>query len=151
MLKEFKEFAVRGNVIDMAVGIIIGAAFTSVIQSLVRDILMPPLGAITGTMDFSDLYLILLEGDPAGPYSTLDAARKAGAVVIGYGQFVNALLSFLIVSFVVFLMVKYINKLKRPAQTPEPVSPSIKKCTFCFSDIPVEAKRCPHCTSHLEE
>lgn len=150
MLKEFKEFAVKGNVIDMAVGIIIGAAFTSVVQSLVNDILMPPLGLLMGGVDFSDFFIILKEGSIPPPYETLAAAREAGAVTLSYGVFINALLSFLIVSFAVFLLIKYINKLKRPQEKPEPVAPTIKKCSYCFSDIPVEATRCPNCTSELE-
>lgn len=150
MLKEFKEFAVKGNVIDMAVGIIIGAAFTSVVQSLVNDILMPPLGLLLGGVDFSEFFIILKEGSTRPPYETLAAAREAGAVTLSYGVFFNALLSFLIVSFAVFMLIKYINKLKRPQQKPEPVAPTIKKCKYCFSDIPVEATRCPNCTSELE-
>ncbi|NGP89209.1 large conductance mechanosensitive channel protein MscL [Fodinibius halophilus] len=150
MFKEFKEFAVRGNVIDMAVGIIIGAAFTTVVQSLVKDILMPPLGLLTTEIDFGNAFLVLKEGTTPGPYSSLQIAQEAGAVVLRYGTFFNAVISFGLVSFTVFLLVRYINKLKRPKQTPEPVSPAIKKCQFCFSDIPVEARRCPHCTSNIE-
>jgi len=151
MFKEFKEFAVRGNVIDMAVGIIIGAAFTTVVQSLVKDILMPPLGLLTSEIDFANAFLVLKEGVTPGPYATLQIAQEAGAVVLRYGNFINAAISFAFVSFAVFLLVRYINKLKSPKQSPEPVSPKIKKCSFCFSDIPVEATRCPHCTSELEE
>lgn len=151
MLKEFKEFAVRGSVIDMAVGIIIGAAFTGVVQSLVRDIMMPVLGLITQGVDFANDFIVLQEGGTPAPYSTIEAAREAGAVVLRYGAFLNALISFLIVSFAVFLIVKYINKLKRPVKTPEPAAPAVKKCPHCISDIPVEATRCPHCTSHLKE
>lgn len=150
MFREFKEFAVRGNVIDMAVGIIVGGAFTGVVQSLVRDIIMPPLGYLTGSMDFSHLFIVLREGPVAGPYRTLAAARESGAILVSYGQFVTSALSFLIVAFVVFLMVRYINRLRRPADSPEPVSPAIRKCAYCCSDIAVEASRCPHCTSHLE-
>ncbi len=151
MFKEFKEFAVRGSVIDMAVGIIIGAAFTTVVQSLVKDILMPPLGLLTSEIDFANAFLVLKEGSTPAPYSTLQMAQEAGAVVLRYGTFINAAISFALVSFAVFLLVRYINNLKNPKQTPEPVSPKIKKCTYCFSDIPVEATRCPHCTSELEE
>lgn len=149
MLKEFKEFAVRGNVIDMAVGIIIGAAFTSVVQSLVKDLLMPPLGLLTSEIDFANAFLVLKEGTPPAPYATLQSAQEAGAIVLRYGSFVNAVISFTIVAFTVFLLVRYINKLKSPKRPPEPVSPKIKKCAYCFSDIPVEASRCPHCTSEL--
>lgn len=151
MLKEFKEFAVRGSVIDMAVGIIIGAAFTSVVQSLVKDIFMPLLGLLTKGIDFSNDFIVLSEGITPPPYASLQIAQDAGAVVLRYGTFLNALISFILVSFVVFLLVRYINKLKRPQDTPEPAVPSIKKCPFCISDIPVEATRCPNCTSRLEE
>lgn len=151
MWKEFKAFAVRGSVIDMAVGIIIGAAFTSVVQSLVKDILMPPLGLLMGGIDFSNAFIVLHEGSTPAPYQTLQMAQEAGAVVLRYGIFINAVISFALVAFAVFLLVRYVNKLKSPQQTPEPVSPKIKKCTFCYSDIPVEATRCPHCTSNLGE
>lgn len=150
MWKEFKAFAVRGNVVDMAVGIIIGAAFTTVVQSLVKDIMMPPLGLLTSEIDFANAFLVLKEGATAGPYTTLQQAQDAGAVVLRYGTFLNSLISFALVAFAVFMLVRYINKLKSPQQSPEPVSPTIKKCTYCFSDIPLEATRCPHCTSQLE-
>lgn len=151
MLKEFKEFAVKGSVVDMAVGIIIGAAFTSVVQSLVKDVLMPPLGLLMGGMDFSELFIILKEGSIPPPYATVAAAQEVGAITLNYGVFLNTAISFLIVSFAVFILIKYINKLKRPKETPEPVAPSVKKCPYCFSDIPVEATRCPDCTSELKE
>ncbi len=149
MLKEFKEFAVRGNVIDMAVGIIIGAAFGTIVQSLVNDVLMPPLGLLIGEVDFSDLFIVLKQGAEPGPYASLELAKAAGAVTLNYGMFINTVISFLIVAFAVFLLIRYINKLKRPDETPEPVAPSIKKCPYCISDIPVEATRCPNCTSEL--
>lgn len=151
MWKEFKAFAVRGNVVDMAVGIIIGAAFTAVVQSLVKDILMPPLGLLTSEIDFTNAFWVLREGTTPGPYATLQMAEEAGAVALRYGAFLNAFISFAFVSFAIFLLVRYINKLRDPQQTPEPVSPTIKKCTYCYSDIRVEATRCPHCTSKLEE
>jgi len=151
MLKEFREFAVKGNVVDMAVGIIIGAAFTGVVQSLVKDVMMPPLGLLMGGMDFSNFFIVLKTGATAPPYANLAAAQQAGAVTLNYGVFINTLLSFLIVSFAVFLLIRYINRLKRPEKAPEPVAPSMKKCKYCFSDIPVEATRCPHCTSDLKE
>ncbi|MDR8391997.1 large-conductance mechanosensitive channel protein MscL [Aliifodinibius sp. S!AR15-10] len=150
MLKEFKEFAIKGNVVDMAVGIIIGAAFTGVVQSLVKDVMMPPLGLLLGGVDFTNFFIVLKEGTTAGPYATMAAAQQAGAVTLNYGVFINTILGFLIVAFAVFILIRYINKLKRPQETPEPVTPSVKKCKFCFSDIPVEATRCPHCTSELE-
>lgn len=149
MLKEFKEFAIKGNVVDMAVGIIIGAAFTGVVQSLVKDVMMPPLGLLMGGVDFSDFFIVLKEGATPPPYATMGAAQEAGAVTLNYGVFINTLLSFLIVSFAVFILIRYINKLKRPEEKPEPVAPSLKKCRYCFSDIPAEATRCPHCTSDL--
>lgn len=150
MWKEFKAFAVRGNVVDMAVGIIIGAAFTAVVQSLVKDILMPPLGLLTSEIDFSNAFLVLREGSTPAPYASLKVAEEAGALILSYGTFLNALISFGLVAFAVFLLVRYINRLRDPKQTPEPVSPTIKKCTFCYSDIPIEASRCPHCTSQLD-
>jgi len=151
MLKEFKEFAVRGSVIDMAVGIIIGAAFTAVIQSLVKDIMMPVLGLMTRGVDFANDFIILLEGSVPPPYPTVEAAGEAGAIVLRYGAFLNSLISFLIVSFAVFLMVRYINRLKRPKKAADPVVPNLKKCPYCISDIAVDAVRCPHCTSRLDE
>lgn len=149
MLKEFKEFAIKGSVVDMAVGIIIGAAFTGLVQSLVKDVMMPPLGLLMGGVDFSDFFVVLKEGAIPPPYATMAAAQEAGAVTLNYGIFINTLLSFLIVSFAVFLLIKYINKLKRPDEKTEPAVPTLKKCSYCFSDIPVEATRCPHCTSEL--
>jgi large conductance mechanosensitive channel len=149
MLKEFREFAVRGNVVDMAVGIIIGAAFGVIVQSLVNDVIMPPVGLALGNVDFANLFILLREGTEPAPYLTVEAAREAGAITINYGLFINAVISFLIVAFAVFLLIRYINKLKRPAETPEPVAPSMKKCEYCVSDIPIEARRCPHCTSEL--
>lgn len=149
MWKEFKEFAVRGNVIDMAVGIIVGAAFTGLVQSLVEDIMFPILGLITFNIDFSSAFIVLREGSVPGPYASLQAAQEAGSVILTYGVFLNTVVSFLLVSFAVFLLVRYINRLKRPGVTPEP-APVIKKCPYCFTDIATEATRCPNCTSQLE-
>lgn len=151
MFKEFKEFAIRGNVIDMAVGIIIGAAFTTVVQSLVKDLLMPPLGLLTSGINFANAFIVLQEGATPGPYPTLQQAQEAGAVILQYGTFLNAVISFLLVALAVFILIRYMNKLKSPKQSPEPISPTLKKCRFCFSDIPAEARRCPHCTSELQE
>lgn len=151
MWNEFKEFAVRGNVIDMAVGIIIGAAFTGLVQSLVQDILLPILGLLTFDVDFSSAFVVLREGSAAGPYASPQAAQEAGAVVLTYGVFLNTFISFLLVSFAVFILVRYINRLKRPGTAPEPAVPTIKKCPFCFTDIAVEATRCSNCTSHLND
>jgi large conductance mechanosensitive channel len=148
MLKEFKEFAMRGNVIDMAVGIIIGAAFGTIIKSLVADIIMPPIGLLLGNVDFSNLFTVLREGTAAGPYASLADAQKAGAVTINYGVFVNTIISFVIVAFAVFLLIRQINKLKREAEAPLP-EPTSKDCPYCLSSIPIKATRCPHCTSDL--
>ncbi len=151
MLDEYKKFAVRGNVVDMAVGIIIGAAFNGVVQSLVKDVLTPPLGLLMGDVDFANLFVVLREGTPAAPYATLEAARSAGATTLNLGVFVNSLISFVIVSFAVFLLVRYINRLREPERAPEPAAPTVKKCPYCVSDVPVAATRCPHCTSELPE
>jgi len=147
MLKDFKEFAMRGNVVDMAVGIIIGAAFGAIVKSVVDDVIMPPIGLVLGNVDFSNLYLVLKEGAIAGPYASLAEAKKAGAVTINYGLFANSVISFLIVAFAVFLLVRALNKLKREA--PLPVS-TTKECPHCASPIPIRAKRCPQCTSALD-
>jgi len=150
MLREFREFAMRGNVIDMAVGIIIGGAFGLIVQSLVKDILMPPLGLLLGGVDFSDLFLTLKDGVPVGPYGSLAAAQAAGAVTIGYGVFMNAVVSFVIVAFAVFLLIRAVNRLQRQQEAPE-APPSTKPCPYCFSTIPIQATRCPACTSELEQ
>ena len=148
MLKEFKEFAMRGNVVDMAVGIIIGGAFGTIVKSLVADVIMPPIGLLLGGVDFSDFFVVLKEGATAGPYVALADAKEAGAVVIGYGQFLNAVISFLIVAFAVFLLIKSINRLKRQEEVP-PAEPTTKECPKCFSTISIKALRCPNCTSDL--
>jgi len=150
MLKEFKEFAMRGNVVDMAVGIIIGGAFGTIVSSLVNNVLMPPLGLLLGGVDFSDLFITIKQGtgDEAFPYLTLAAAQADGAVTIAYGLFINAVISFLIVAFAVFLLIKGINRLKREKEAP-PAAPTSKECPFCFSAIALKASRCPHCTSEL--
>ena len=147
MLKDFKEFAMRGNVVDMAVGIIIGAAFGAIVTSLVNDILMPPIGLLLGSVDFSSLFLTMKQGTPAGPYLSLADAKTAHAVTMNYGIFINSIISFLIVAFAVFIMIKNINRLKTPAPA---AAPSTKDCRYCFSAIPLKAIRCPHCTSELK-
>ncbi len=148
MFKEFKEFAMRGNVVDMAVGIIIGAAFGTIVRSLVSDIIMPPIGLLLGNVDFSNLFIVLKAGIPVGPYASLADAQTAGAVTINYGVFINTMISFIIVAFAVFLLIRGINKLKR--QEEEPVAePTTKECPYCFSSIPIKARRCPYCTSEL--
>jgi len=149
MLKEFKEFAMRGNVVDMAVGIIIGGAFGTIIQSMVKDVLMPPIGLLLGGVDFTDLFLTLKEGAAAaGPYHALAEAQKAGAVTINYGVFFNAVVSFLIVAFAIFMLIRGMNKLKREQAAP-PAEPTTKECKFCQMTIPIKAMRCGHCTSEL--
>jgi large conductance mechanosensitive channel len=138
MWKEFKEFAMRGNVVDMAVGIIIGAAFGTIVKSLVSDIIMPPIGLLLGNVDFSNLFVVLKQGATAGPYGSLLDAQAAGAVSINYGAFINTVISFLIVAFAVFLVIRGINKMKR--QKPEPAAePTTKTCPFCQSSIPIKA------------
>ena len=148
MFKEFKEFAMRGNVVDMAVGIIIGAAFGTIVKSLVADIIMPPIGLLLGNVDFTNLFAVVKEGATAAPYATLEAAREAGAITINYGVFFNTIISLIIVGFAVFLLVKNLNRLQR-AKEIEEEEPTTKKCPFCFSEIAIEATRCPHCTSEL--
>jgi large conductance mechanosensitive channel len=133
----------------MAVGIIIGAAFGGIVNSLVSDMIMPPIGLILGNIDFSNFFLVLKEGKVAGPYASVAAAKAAGAVSINYGLFVNTIVSFVIVAFAVFLLVRVVNKLKRQAEAPAPV-PTTKECIYCFSKIPIQATRCPHCTSELK-
>jgi large conductance mechanosensitive channel len=149
MLQEFKKFAMRGNVVDMAVGIIIGGAFGTIVKSLVSDVIMPPIGLLMGGVDFSNLFITLKEGASAGPYATLAGAQEAGAVVVSYGVFMNAVISFLIVAFAVFLLIRAINKLQAEEEAP-PAEPTDKDCPFCCSSIPIAAKRCPNCTSELE-
>ncbi len=150
MFKEFKEFAMRGNVVDMAVGIIIGAAFGTIVKSLVSDIIMPPIGLLLGNVDFSNLFLTIQDGDAlAGPYATLAEAKEAGAVTVNYGVFFNEIISFIIIAFAVFLLIKNINRLKRKEEAP-PAEPTTKDCPQCFTTISIKAKRCPNCTSQLE-
>ena len=148
MFKEFKEFAMRGNVVDMAVGIIIGAAFGTIVKSLVDDVIMPPIGLLLGNVDFSNLFITLKQGVTAGPYLTLADAKKAGAVILSYGTFFNTIISFIIVAFSVFLLIKGMNKLKRQQEAP-PAAPTTKECPHCLSTIPIKATRCAHCTSNL--
>lgn len=148
MLKDFKEFVMRGNVVDMAVGIIVGTAFGSIVNSLVSDIIMPPTGLLLGNVDFSNLFIVLKEGPVARPYASLADAQAAGAVTINYGAFVNTIISFVIVAFAVFLLIRSINKLKRQEETP-PAEPTTKECPYCLSTIPLKATRCPYCTSEL--
>jgi large conductance mechanosensitive channel len=148
VFKEFKEFAMRGNVVDMAVGIIIGGAFGTIVKSLVDDVLMPPIGLLLGGVDFSNFFLVLKEGATAGPYAALADAKAAGAVTVSYGVFLNAIISFLIVAFAVFLLIRSINNMRKKEEAPA-AAPTTKDCQFCASAIPIKATRCPNCTSQL--
>ncbi|MEO0114553.1 MAG: large conductance mechanosensitive channel protein MscL [candidate division WOR-3 bacterium] len=150
MFKEFKEFAMRGNVVDMAVGIIMGAAFGAIVNSLVNDVIMPPIGLLLGKLDFSNLFIVLKSGITLGPYHSLIAAKNAGAVTFNYGMFINTIVNFVIVAFAVFLLVRNINKLKREKEVPLTI-PTTKDCPYCYSKIPIKATRCPNCTSQLAE
>jgi large conductance mechanosensitive channel len=149
MMEEFKKFAMRGNVVDMAVGIIIGGAFGTIVKSLVSDVIMPPIGLLLGGVDFADIFITLKEGAPAGPYATVTAASEAGAVTLNLGLFINSLISFLIVAFAVFMLIKGMNSLQRKQEEP-PAEPTEKECPHCFTQIPIKATRCPHCTSELK-
>jgi large conductance mechanosensitive channel len=146
MLKEFKEFAMRGNVLDMAVGIIIGAAFGGIVTSLVNDVIMPPIGLLLGNVDFSNLFAVLKDGKTAGPYASLAAAKAAGAVTLNLGVFINTIINFVIVAFAIFLLIKNVNRFKKKAEA----APTTKECPFCIAAIPVKATRCPQCTSELK-
>jgi large conductance mechanosensitive channel len=144
MWKEFREFALKGNAVDLAIGVILGVAFGGIVTSLVNDIMMPPIGKALGGVDFSNLFLVL--GD--GTYPSLKAAKEAGAATINYGVFINVLINFLIVAFVLFMVVKAMNRMKREAPAPAP-APTEKECPQCATSIPIKAKRCPRCTSNL--
>jgi len=143
MLKEFKDFAMRGNVLDMAIGIIIGGAFGKIVTSLVNDIIMPPIGLLLGKINFSNLYIDL----SGQSYTSLTAAQAAGAPTLNYGTFINTVIDFLIVAFVVFLLVRSINRLTKKPETP--AAPTTKECPHCCTKIPIKATRCPNCTSEL--
>jgi large conductance mechanosensitive channel len=144
MFKDFKAFVMKGNVLDLAVAVVIGGAFGGIVTSLVNDIVMPPIGMLLGHIDFKELFVVLNDKT----YPTLAAAKTAGAPVIAYGQFLNTVVNFLIIAFVIFLVVRAASKLQ-PAPAPEPPAPATKDCPFCCSAIPVAAKRCAHCTSQL--
>jgi large conductance mechanosensitive channel len=150
MMKEFKEFAVKGNVMDMAVGIIIGAAFGTIVKSFVADVIMPPIGLLLGGVDFANLFIILKDGVAgAGSYLTLADAQAAGATTLNYGQFINTIISFLIVGFAIFIVIKNMNRLKK--EEPAPVAePTTKECSQCYSTIHIKAVKCPHCTSMVQ-
>ncbi len=149
IIKEFREFAIKGNVVDMAVGIIIGGAFGTVVRSLVDNVLMPPIGLLLGGVDFAEIFVTLKQGAAPGPYDTLAAAQEAGAVTLNLGLFLNATISFLIMGFAVFLLVRTINRINREKPQAEP-APTEKPCPYCRQNILLEATRCPHCTSQLD-
>ena len=148
MGKEFREFILRGNVVDMAVGIIIGAAFVAIVKSLVDDVIMPPIGLLLGNVDFTNFFAVLKAGKAPGPYETLAQAKAAGAVTVNYGIFLNTLISFLVVAFCVFMLVKNVNRMRKE---PAPAEPTTKECPYCLSEIPVLAVKCPHCTADIEK
>ena len=151
MWKEFKEFAVKGSVVDMAVGIIIGAAFGTIVKSFVADVIMPPIGLLLGNVDFSQLFILLKDGAKAlPPYNTLADAQAAGAVTLNYGVFINNVISFFIVALAIFIVIKGLNNLKRKEVEAPAAAPTTKDCPYCFSKIPLSATRCPMCTSQIE-
>jgi large conductance mechanosensitive channel len=148
MLKEFKEFALRGNVIDLAVGVIIGGAFGKIVTSFVNDILMPPLGLLLGRVSFTDLYVVLKGSVPAGT-PLLTAKTLEGVITWNYGAFIGAIVDFTIIAFAVFMVIRQINRLKKQEPAPAPAAPNTKTCPQCAMEIPLAATRCPHCTSQL--
>jgi large conductance mechanosensitive channel len=149
MLDEFKKFIMRGNVIDLAVAVVIGAAFGAIVKSLVDDIIMPPIGLLLGGIDFSSLMLVLKPGTPPPPYSAPALAKAAGAVTINYGLFINTIITFLIIGFVVFLLIQAINRLFVAKKVEPAKEPVVKECPFCIQEIPIKATRCPFCTSEV--
>lgn len=151
LLDEFKAFAVKGNVLDLAVGVVIGGAFGTIVKSLVDDVLMPPIGLLVGNVDFSNLFVVLKDGaKQAGPYLSLSAAKNAGAVTLNLGLFINALVSFIIVAFAVFMLLKGVSRLKREEAATTEAAPASKTCPHCMSEVHLQASRCPHCTSPLD-
>jgi large conductance mechanosensitive channel len=153
MLKDFKNFIMKGNVVDMAVGIIIGIAFGLIINSVVKDIIMPPIGLALGNVDFQNLFAVLKAGATPGPYASLAAAQAAGAITINYGVFINTIINFLIIAAVLFFfVVRPISKLNTKKAAPAAAAaPTTKECPYCFSNIPIKATRCPNCTSELKK
>jgi large conductance mechanosensitive channel len=149
MLREFREFAMRGNVVDLAVGVIIGAAFGAIVKSLVSDIILPPIGLLLGNVDFSNLFIVLQPGSAPAPYDTLTSAQEAGAVTINYGLFLDAVLTFLITAFAIFLLVRAMNRMRRTQDAPPP-APTTKECPYCKSTVALAATRCAYCTSELQ-
>jgi len=150
MLRDFKAFIMKGNVVDMAVGIIIGVAFGAIVASAVKDVIMPPIGLALGKIDFANLLIVLKQGATPGPYASLAAAQAAGAVTINYGLFINTIINFLIIAAVVFFfIVRPIARMQSPKVAAAPAAPTTKECPFCFTNIPIKATRCPNCTSPL--
>ncbi len=151
IINEFKQFIMRGNVLDMAVGIIIGGAFTKIVNSMVADVMMPPLGLLMGKVNFSNWFIVIKDGaTTAGPYESLEAAEAAGATTLNIGNFLNSVISFVIVAFCIFLLIKAINRFNRKKKEAAPAAPATKTCPYCFSEIDPRAVRCPHCTAELE-
>lgn len=146
MWREFKEFAMKGNVIDLAVGVVIGAAFGKIVSSLVDDIVMPLIGLLLGKIDFTNLFIVLGEGT----FNTIEEAKKAGVATINYGLFINNIIDFLIIAFSIFLVIKQINRFKRKKEEPTPAA-TTKLCQYCYSEIPIKATKCAHCTSEVKE
>jgi large conductance mechanosensitive channel len=154
MWKDFKAFIARGNVIDLAVGIVIGAAFGAIVSSVVADIIMPPIGLLLGRVDFANLYVILKDGKTPGPYESLAAAKAAGAVSMNYGLFIMTIINFVIVAFAVFILVRSVTRMQEQFEKPQPAAtsaPTTRECPYCFTTIPIKATRCPNCTSQLTQ
>ena len=150
MLQEFKKFALRGSVVDLAIGVVLGGAFGAIVTSLVNNIIMPPIGLLLGGVNFENLMWVLSAGDPPPPYATPADAAAAGAVTINYGLFLSAIISFIIIAWVIFLLVKAMNRMSEMGKKPEAAAePTDKECPFCAQQIPIKAKRCPFCTSEL--
>jgi large conductance mechanosensitive channel len=150
MLKDFRAFIMRGNVVDMAVGIIVGAAFGAIVNSIVKDVIMPPIGLALGKIDFSNMAAVIKQGSPAGPYDSLVSAQAAHAVTINYGLFINTIINFLIIAAVVFFfIVRPIARMQAPKKAAVPAAPTTKDCPYCYSKISINATRCPNCTSQL--
>jgi large conductance mechanosensitive channel len=151
MLEEFKKFIMRGNVLDLAVGVVMGAAFGAVVTSFTNDILMPPIGLLLGGVDFTNLFVVLKADGGVEPYKTLVDAQAAGAVTMNFGLFINVIISFLITAFALFLIIKAANRLQPEEEEAPPPAPMTKPCPYCYTEIPIPATRCPHCTSDLGE
>ncbi len=149
MWKEFRDFTTRGNVIDLAIGIMVGGAFAPIAKSLVDDIIMPPIGLVLGRVDFKNFFVLLTEGKTPGPYHTVDAAKAAGAVTVNYGLFINEIITFFIIAFCAFLIVQLVNRLRRKNEGATPAEPTTRQCPYCLTSIPLKATRCSACTSQL--